>query len=441
MSWTDSSEKTNAISLFTASMSSSDPEVFAAVKAEHQRQAQQIELIASENITSRAVLEAQGSVLTNKYAEGYPGRRYYGGCEHVDVVEDLARDRAKKLFNAGYANVQPSSGSQANQGVFTALLKPGDTILGMSLAAGGHLTHGAKPNQSGKWFNAVQYGVREEDHLVDFDEVEALAKEHQPKMIIAGGSAYPRTIDFARFRAIADDVGAYFLVDMAHFAGLVAAGLHPNPLDHAHVATTTTHKTLRGPRGGMILTNDADIAKKVNSAIFPGIQGGPLMHAVAGKAVAFKEALQPSFKDYAAQVIANAKTLAETLKEGGLDIVSGGTDTHLVLVDLRPKGVTGKDAEEALERAFITCNKNGVPFDPAPPTITSGIRVGTPAATTRGFGEEEFAQVGRWIVEIVDSIAAGSDATSLESRIREEVIALTDRFPIYNGPIAGIEGE
>ena len=441
MSWTDTSEKTNAISLFTASMSSSDPEVFAAVKAEHQRQTQQIELIASENITSRAVLEAQGSVLTNKYAEGYPGRRYYGGCEHVDVVEDLARDRAKKLFNAGYANVQPSSGSQANQGVFTALLKPGDTILGMSLAAGGHLTHGAKPNQSGKWFNAVQYGVREEDHLVDFDEVEALAKEHQPKMIIAGGSAYPRTIDFARFRAIADDVGAYFLVDMAHFAGLVAAGLHPNPLDHAHVATTTTHKTLRGPRGGMILTNDADIAKKVNSAIFPGIQGGPLMHAVAGKAVAFKEALQPSFKDYAAQVIANAKTLAETLKEGGLDIVSGGTDTHLVLVDLRPKGVTGKDAEEALERAFITCNKNGVPFDPAPPTITSGIRVGTPAATTRGFGEEEFAQVGRWIVEIVDSIAAGSDATSLESRIREEVIALTDRFPIYNGPIAGIEGE
>ena len=441
MSWTDTSEKTNAISLFTASMSSSDPEVFAAVKAEHQRQTQQIELIASENITSRAVLEAQGSVLTNKYAEGYPGRRYYGGCEHVDVVEDLARDRAKKLFNAGYANVQPSSGSQANQGVFTALLKPGDTILGMSLAAGGHLTHGAKPNQSGKWFNAVQYGVREEDHLVDFDEVEALAKEHQPKMIIAGGSAYPRTIDFARFRAIADDVGAYFLVDMAHFAGLVAAGLHPNPLDHAHVATTTTHKTLRGPRGGMILTNDADIAKKVNSAIFPGIQGGPLMHAVAGKAVAFKEALQPSFKDYAAQVIANAKTLAETLKEGGLDIVSGGTDTHLVLVDLRPKNVTGKDAEEALERAFITCNKNGVPFDPAPPTITSGIRVGTPAATTRGFGEEEFAQVGRWIVEIVDSIAAGSDATSLESRIREEVIALTDRFPIYNGPIAGIEGE
>ena len=441
MSWTDTSEKTNAISLFTASMSSSDPEVFAAVKAEHQRQTQQIELIASENITSRAVLEAQGSVLTNKYAEGYPGRRYYGGCEHVDVVEDLARDRAKKLFYAGYANVQPSSGSQANQGVFTALLKPGDTILGMSLAAGGHLTHGAKPNQSGKWFNAVQYGVREEDHLVDFDEVEALAKEHQPKMIIAGGSAYPRTIDFARFRAIADDVGAYFLVDMAHFAGLVAAGLHPNPLDHAHVATTTTHKTLRGPRGGMILTNDADIAKKVNSAIFPGIQGGPLMHAVAGKAVAFKEALQPSFKDYASQVIANAKTLAETLKEGGLDIVSGGTDTHLVLVDLRPKGVTGKDAEEALERAFITCNKNGVPFDPAPPTITSGIRVGTPAATTRGFGEEEFAQVGRWIVEIVDSIAAGSDATSLESRIREEVIALTDRFPIYNGPIAGIEGE
>ncbi len=422
--------------LMTGELKGADPDVFAAIQDEYKRQSQQIELIASENITSRAVLEAQGSVLTNKYAEGYPGRRYYGGCEYVDVVENIARDRAKQLFNCEFVNVQPSSGSQANQGVFQALLKPGDTILGMSLAAGGHLTHGAAPNQSGKWFNAIQYGVREDDHLVDFEEVERLAREHQPKLIIAGGSAYPRQIDFQKFRDIADAVGAFFMVDMAHFAGLVAAGVHPNPLNWADVATTTTHKTLRGPRGGMILTNDADIAKKVNSAIFPGIQGGPLMHAIAGKAVAFGEALTPEFKTYAKQVRANAARMAQTLKDGGLDIVSGGTDTHVVLVDLRPKGVTGKDTEEALERAFITCNKNGVPFDPAPPTITSGIRVGSPAATTRGFGEEEFAQIGRWIVEIVDAVAKGESA-EVEQRIKAEVMEMTARFPIYDGAIAG----
>ncbi|ACT59065.1 serine hydroxymethyltransferase [Hirschia baltica] len=427
----------SAKDLFTKSLKESDPDVFASIGDEFGRQTQQIELIASENITSRAVLEAQGSVLTNKYAEGYPGRRYYGGCEFVDVAENLARDRAKKLFNAEYVNVQPSSGSQANQGVFQALIKPGDTILGMSLAAGGHLTHGAKPNQSGKWFNAVQYGVREDNHLIDFDEVEALALEHKPQLIIAGGSAYPRQIDFAKFRAIADKVGAFFMVDMAHFAGLVAAGEHPNPLDYADVATTTTHKTLRGPRGGMILTNNADIAKKVNSAIFPGIQGGPLMHAIAGKAVAFGEALTPEFKEYAKQVIANAQAMAAALKEGGLDIVSGGTDTHVVLVDLRPKGVNGKDTEEALERAFITCNKNGVPFDPAPPMVTSGIRVGSPAATSRGFGVDEFTQVGRWIVEIVDAVASGEDSSAIEDRVKSEVIAMTARFPIYDGAIAG----
>lgn len=433
----DTADINACAALYRDSLAQTDAEVFAVIDAEYKRQSQQIELIASENITSRAVLEAQGSVLTNKYAEGYPGRRYYGGCEHVDVVENLAIERAKALFGCQFANVQPSSGSQANQGVYQALIKPGDTVLGMSLAAGGHLTHGAKPNQSGKWFNAVQYGVRKEDDLIDFDEVEALAKEHKPQLIIAGGSAYPRTIDFKRFREIADEVGAYFLVDMAHFAGLVAAGEHPNPLDHAHVATTTTHKTLRGPRGGMILTNDETIAKKVNSAIFPGIQGGPLMHAIAGKAVAFGEALQPSFKAYAKQVIKNAEVLAQTLKDGGLDIVSGGTDTHLALVDLRPKGVTGRDTEEALERAYMTCNKNGVPFDPAPPTVTSGIRVGTPAATSRGFGEEEFRQVGRWMVEVIDALAAGGDTSSIETRIRQEVITLTDRFPIYDGAIAG----
>ncbi len=419
-------------SFFSSSLAQRDEDVFAAIEKEQTRQQQQIELIASENIASQAVLEAQGTVLTNKYAEGYPGRRYYGGCEYVDIVEDIARDRAKALFKCAYANVQPNSGSQANQAVFQALIKPGDTILGMSLDAGGHLTHGARPNQSGKWFNAIQYGVRRDDHLIDFDQVEALAKEHKPQLIIAGGSAYPRQIDFAKFRKIADEIGAFFLVDMAHFAGLVAGGAHPNPLDHAHVATTTTHKTLRGPRGGMVLTNDADIAKKVNSAVFPGIQGGPLMHVIAGKAVAFGEALTPTYIQYVRDVIANAQAMAQAAKDGGLDIVSGGTDTHLALIDLRPKGVTGRDAEEALERAFITCNKNGVPFDPEKPMVTSGIRVGSPAGTTRGFGTEEFAQVGRWIVEIVDAVAAG-ESTAVEDKVRAEVKALTARFPIYNG--------
>ncbi|MEQ3746610.1 MAG: serine hydroxymethyltransferase [Henriciella sp.] len=417
---------------FSDSVEVRDAEVFAAIAKEQTRQQQQIELIASENIASQAVMDAQGTVLTNKYAEGYPGRRYYGGCEYVDVVENLARDRAKALFNCAFANVQPNSGSQANQAVFQALIKPGDTILGMSLDAGGHLTHGARPNQSGKWFNAIQYGVRREDDLIDFDQVEALAKEHKPQLIIAGGSAYPREIDFAKFRAIADEVGAYFLVDMAHFSGLVAGGVHPNPLDHCHVATTTTHKTLRGPRGGMVLTNDADIAKKVNSAVFPGIQGGPLMHVIAGKAVAFGEALTPAYKQYVQDVIANAQAMAKAAKDGGLDIVSGGTDTHLALIDLRPKGVTGRDAEEALERAYITCNKNGVPFDPEKPMVTSGIRVGSPAGTTRGFGIEEFAQVGRWIVEIVEAVASG-DSQATEDKVRAEVIELTSKFPIYNG--------
>jgi len=417
---------------FTASLAERDPELAAAIGNEATRQQHQIELIASENIVSRAVLEAQGSILTNKYAEGYPGKRYYGGCEFVDIAEELAIERAKKLFNCGFANVQPNSGSQANQGVFQAVLKPGDTILGMSLAAGGHLTHGAKPNQSGKWFNAVQYGVRPDDHLVDFEEVSRLARAHRPQMIIAGGSAYPRQIDFRRFREIADEVGAIFLVDMAHFAGLVAGGVHPNPLDHAHVATTTTHKTLRGPRGGMILTNDESLAKKINSAIFPGIQGGPLMHVIAAKAVAFGEALTPEFRTYAAQVVANARAMAAACRAAGLDVVSGGTDTHVALIDLRPKGVTGKDAEAALERAFITCNKNGIPFDPAPPTITSGIRVGSPAGTTRGFGEEEFRQIGTWIGEIVDALSS-QDNGAVEERVRGEVKALTARFPIYDG--------
>jgi glycine hydroxymethyltransferase len=417
---------------FGTDLAAADPEIFAAISKEQGRQQHEIELIASENIVSKAVLEAQGSVLTNKYAEGYPGRRYYGGCEFVDIAENLAIERAKQLFNCGFANVQPNSGSQANQGVFQAVLKPGDTILGMSLDAGGHLTHGAPPNQSGKWFNAVQYGVRREDERIDFEQVERLAKAHRPQMIIAGGSAYPREIDFARFRAIADEVGAVFMVDMAHFAGLVAGGAHPNPLDHAHVATTTTHKTLRGPRGGMILTNDGALAKKINSAIFPGIQGGPLMHVIAAKAVAFGEALRPSFKQYAAQIVINARAMAAAAKASGLDVVSGGTDTHLALIDLRPKQVTGKDAEAALGRAFITCNKNGVPFDPQKPTITSGIRVGSPAGTTRGFGEEEFTQIGSWIGEIVDAVASG-DSASTEDRIREDVKALTAQFPIYGG--------
>jgi glycine hydroxymethyltransferase len=420
-------------SFFTSQVKDADPEIAAAIGDELGRQRHEIELIASENIVSRAVLQAMGSVLTNKYAEGYPGRRYYGGCQHVDVVEDLAIERAKRLFNCEFANVQPNSGSQANQGAMMALIKPGDTIMGLSLAAGGHLTHGAPPNQSGKWFNAVQYGVRKEDCQIDFDEVERLAKEHQPQLIIAGGSAYPRTLDFARFRAIADQVGAYFMVDMAHFAGLVAAGVHPSPFPHAHVATTTTHKTLRGPRGGMIVTNDEAIAKKVNSAIFPGLQGGPLMHVIAAKAVAFAEALRPEFKLYSQAVADNAKALANTLLEGGLDIVSGGTDTHLMLVDLRPKGLTGKLAEEAMGRANITCNKNGVPFDPEKPMITSGVRLGTPACTTRGFGIAEFQEVGRLILEVLDGLAAnGEDGNGeIEAAVQKKAVALTDRFPIY----------
>ncbi len=375
---------------FTDSLATRDPEIFGAVTQELGRQRHEIELIASENIVSRAVMEAQGSVMTNKYAEGYAGKRYYGGCQFVDIAENLAMERACQLFGCDFANVQPNSGSQANQGVFQALLKPGDTILGMSLDAGGHLTHGAAPNQSGKWFNAIQYGVRKQDSRLDYDQVAALATEHQPKMIIAGGSAIPRIIDFARMREIADSVGAILLVDMAHFAGLVAAGLYPSPFPYAHVATTTTHKTLRGPRGGMILTNDETIAKKVNSAIFPGIQGGPLMHVIAAKAVAFGEALRPDFKDYQVQVVKNAAALADQLMKGGLDIVTGGTDSHLMLVDLRPKGVKGNATEKALGRAHITCNKNGIPFDPEKPTVTSGVRLGTPAGTTRGFGEAEF---------------------------------------------------
>ena len=417
---------------FTTSLADRDPDIAAAIAREATRQQHQIELIASENIVSRAVLEAQGSILTNKYAEGYPGKRYYGGCEFVDIAEELAIERARKLFNCGFVNVQPNSGSQANQAVFLAVLKPGDTILGMSLAAGGHLTHGARPNQSGKWFNAVQYGVRPDDHLIDFEEVSRLARAHRPQMIIAGGSAYPRQIDFRRFREIADEVGAILLVDMAHFAGLVAGGAHPSPLDHCHIATTTTHKTLRGPRGGMILTNDEALARKINSSIFPGIQGGPLMHVIAGKAVAFGEALTPEFRTYAAQVVSNARAMAAACRAAGLDVVSGGTDTHLALIDLRPKNVNGRDTEAALERAYITCNKNGIPFDPAPPTITSGVRVGSPAGTTRGFGEAEFTQIGQWIGEIVDALASG-DSAATEEKVRAEVKALTARYPIYDG--------
>jgi glycine hydroxymethyltransferase len=418
---------------FTKSLADSDPALAAAIDAELGRQRDEIELIASENIVSAAVLEAQGSIMTNKYAEGYPGRRYYGGCEHVDVAENLAIERACALFDCQFANVQPNSGSQANQGVFTALLQPGDTILGMSLDAGGHLTHGAKPNQSGKWFNAVQYGVRKQDNLLDYDQVAELAAEHKPKMIIAGGSAIPRQIDFAKMREIADSVGAYLLVDMAHFAGLVAAGEHPSPFPHAHVATTTTHKTLRGPRGGMILTNDEAISKKINSAIFPGIQGGPLMHVIAAKAVAFGEAQRPEFKTYAKQVIANAQALSDQLIKGGLDTVTHGTDTHVVLVDLRPKGVKGNDTEKALGRAHITCNKNGVPFDPEKPMVTSGIRLGSPAGTTRGFGEAEFRQIADWIIEVVDGLAAnGAEGNAeVEAKVAAEVEALCQRFPMY----------
>ena len=418
---------------FTETLETRDPALHAAMQAELKRQRKEIELIASENIVSAAVMEAQGGVMTNKYAEGYPGRRYYGGCQHVDVAENLAIDRAKQLFDCGFANVQPNSGSQANQGVFQALLQPGDTILGMSLDAGGHLTHGAKPNQSGKWFNAIQYGVRRQDSLLDYEEVARLATEHQPKMIIAGGSAIPRIIDFAKMREIADSVGAYLLVDMAHFAGLVAAGLYPSPFPHAHVATTTTHKTLRGPRGGMILTNDEAMAKKFNSAIFPGIQGGPLMHVIAGKAVAFGEALRPEFKTYQEQVIKNAQALADQLMKGGLDIVTGGTDSHVMLVDLRPKGVKGNATEKALGRAHITCNKNGIPFDPEKPMVTSGIRLGSPAGTTRGFGEPEFRQIADWIVEVTDGLAANGEEGNgaVEAKVKAEVEALCDSFPLY----------
>tara|TARA_R110000868_G_scaffold2321_1_gene17177 strand:+ start:35037 stop:36344 length:1308 start_codon:yes stop_codon:yes gene_type:complete len=421
-----------ATPFFTQSVVESDREVAQAIHAEIQRQQSQIELIASENIVSRAVLEAQGSPLTNKYAEGYPGKRYYGGCEHVDVVETLAIERAKALFDVQYANVQPSSGSQANQGVFLALLKPGDKILGMSLDAGGHLTHGAKPNMSGKWFEAHAYGVSPEDARIDYDALRKQANELRPQMIIAGGSAYPREIDFAEFRKIADEAGAYLMVDMAHIAGLVAGGAIPSPTPHAHVCTTTTHKTLRGPRGGMIVSNDLELGKKFNSAIFPGMQGGPLMHVIAGKAVAFGEALRPEFKTYARNVIANCRAMAQAVTEGGYAIVSGGTDCHLALIDLRPKGLTGNIAEQALERAYMTCNKNGVPFDPQKPTVTSGLRVGSPAATTRGFGEAEFRQVGEMIVRVLDSLVVAPEGdAAVEAEVREQVKALTARFPIY----------
>ena len=417
---------------FSQSLKDRDPELYASMQDELHRQQHEIELIASENIVSKAVLEAQGSVLTNKYAEGYPGKRYYGGCDHVDVAENLAIERACKLFDVGYANVQPNSGSQANQGVFLALLQPGDTILGMDLASGGHLTHGAPPNMSGKWFNAITYGVREDTHLIDYDQVEALAKEHKPKLIICGGSAYPRTIDFKRFREIADMVGAYLHVDMAHIAGLVAGGTHPSPFPHAHVATTTTHKTLRGPRGGMILTDDKKLARKFNSAIFPGLQGGPLMHVIAGKAVAFGDALKPEFKAYSQRVIDNCQAMASAMVEGGYAVVSGGTDTHLALIDLSPKGVKGNAAEAALGRAYITCNKNGIPFDKEKFTITSGIRVGSPAGTTRGFGPAEFREIGQLMVEVLDGLAANPEGdAAVEASVKERVIALTSRFPIY----------
>jgi len=418
---------------FTADLAAADDAVAGMIGRELRRQRDQIELIASENIVSRAVLEAQGSVLTNKYAEGYPGRRYYGGCEYVDEVETLAIERAKALFGAAWANVQPHSGSQANQAVFMALMKPGDTFMGMDLAAGGHLTHGKSVNQSGKWFHPVPYTVRTQDQIIDYEGLAEIALEAKPKLIIAGGSAYSRTIDFARFREVADSVGAKLMVDMAHFAGLVAAGLFPNPLPHAHVVTTTTHKTLRGPRGGMILSNDLKLGKKLDSAVFPGLQGGPLMHVIAAKAVAFGEALTPEFKLYARRVIDNARVLADTLASSGLAIVSGGTDSHLMLVDLRPKGVTGKAAEASLERANITCNKNGIPFDPAPPAVTSGVRLGTPAGTTRGFGPAEFRRIGQMIAEVVDGLAANGEEGNgeVEARVRRQVLDLTARFPIY----------
>ena len=427
------STRPEADDFFGTGLESADPQIFAAIEAECRRQQDQIELIASENMVSQAVLEAMGSVLTNKYAEGYPGRRYYAGCEHVDVAERLAIERAQALFGAAFVNAQPHSGAQANQATFMALIQPGDTILGMSLAAGGHLTHGARPNLSGKWFNAVHYGVRRDDALIDFDEVGQVAREHRPKLIIAGGSAYPRVIDFARFRAIADEVGAYLMVDMAHFAGLVAGGVHPNPLPHAHVVTTTTHKTLRGARGGMILSMDLDLGKKINSAVFPGLQGGPLMHMIAGKAVALGEALQPEFRDYARAVVENARAMAATLVDRGLDIVSGGTDTHLLLVDLRPKRLTGNIAEASLDRAGITCNKNGIPFDPEKPTVTSGIRLGSPAATTRGFDAGVFRQVADMIADVLDGLAENGPQANdaIEKSVRQRVGALCAKYPIY----------
>jgi glycine hydroxymethyltransferase len=419
---------------FSKTLADADPDIFKGIQGELHRQQTQIELIASENIVSKAVLEAQGSVLTNKYAEGYPGRRYYGGCEFVDVAESIAIERAKKLFNCAFANVQPHSGATANQAVFFALLQPGDTFLGLNLAAGGHLTHGSPVNQSGKWFKPVPYTVRQQDLQIDMDQVADLAKEHKPKLILAGGSAYPRFWDFKRFREIADSVGAYLFVDMAHFAGLVAGGVHPSPLPYAPVVSTTTHKTLRGPRGGMILSNDEALGKKINSAVFPGLQGGPLMHVIAAKAVSFGEALRPEFKVYAQTVVENAKILAETLVTGGLAITTGGTDNHLMLVDLRPKGLTGKDSEHSLEAAGITCNKNGIPFDPEKPAITSGIRLGSPAATSRGFGPKEFKQVGELIVRVLDGLAANrADNSAIEKQVRAEVRALCKRFPIYGG--------
>ncbi|MGF6542415.1 serine hydroxymethyltransferase [Paraburkholderia youngii] len=417
---------------FEDSLPARDPAVRGAILKELERQQSQVELIASENIVSRAVLDAQGSVLTNKYAEGYPGKRYYGGCEYVDEIETLALDRIKRLFDAKFANVQPHSGAQANGAVMLALTKPGDTVLGMSLDAGGHLTHGAKPALSGKWFNAVQYGVRRDTMLIDYEQIEELAQQHKPTLLIAGFSAYPRTLDFARLRAIADGVGAKLMVDMAHIAGVIAAGRHDNPVPHAHVVTSTTHKTLRGPRGGFVLTNDEEIAKKINSAVFPGLQGGPLMHVIAGKAVAFGEALQPGFKTYIDSVLANARALGDVLKAGGVDLVTGGTDNHLLLVDLRPKGLKGNQVEQALERAGITCNKNGIPFDTEKPTVTSGIRLGTPAGTTRGFGVSEFREVGRLIVEVLDALRASPEGdAATEQRVRREIFALCERFPIY----------
>jgi len=419
---------------FSEDVSTRDPELASAIADELKRQQHEIELIASENIVSHAVMQAQGSVMTNKYAEGYPGRRYYGGCEHVDVAEELARERAKKLFNCKFVNVQPHSGAQANQAVFQVMLEPGDTFMGLDLAAGGHLTHGSPVNQSGKWFNAVSYSVDKTSHQIDFNEVQALATEHKPKVIIAGGSAYPRIIDFKKFREVADSVGAKLMVDMAHFAGLVAGGVHPNPLEYADVVTTTTHKTLRGPRGGMILSNDEDLGKKINSSVFPGLQGGPLMHVIAAKAVAFGEALRPEFKTYTQQIVDNAQALSDAINAGGLKLVSGGTDTHVILVDLTPKQLTGKAAEASLGRAGITCNKNGIPFDPESPFVTSGIRLGTPAATSRGFGTAEFTQVGEMIIEVLDGLAANGEEGngSVEQAVKKRVLELTGSFPIYS---------